>query len=216
MQKPQSWREFQLREKPYFTYGLAAVNILVFFVLELLGDTEEDTIFMLKMGAMQAEYVAEQGQYWRLLTSNFLHFGFGHLINNMLILFCAGPILEKALGHIKYLLLYLCAGVGGSILSCLMMLHSGDLAVSAGASGAIFGIIGALLWIVLRHQGRYETLTGRGLLFMIVITIYYGISNAGIDNWGHVGGLLAGFLLGVFFYRKKPKTVDFNDESLYT
>lgn len=204
-----------MKDKAYITYGFAAVNVLAFLLLELLGDTESSE-FMKAMGAVWPEYVVESGQYWRLLTATFMHFGFGHLINNMLILICAGPILENALGHIKYLILYACAGIGGSTLSCLMMVRSGDYAVSAGASGAIFGIIGALLWIVIRHRGRYETLTGRGLLFMIALTVYYGISNAGIDNWGHVGGLFAGFLLCVIFYRKKPKTVDFNEESLYT
>ena len=67
-------------------------------------------------------------------------------------------------------------------MSYLQMLHSGDYAVAAGASGAIFGIIGALLWIVILHKGRYETLTGKGLLFMIVISLYYGISSGGVDN----------------------------------
>ena len=145
-----------------------------------------------------------------------MHFGFEHLLNNMLILLCAGPILEKALGYIKYTILYLLAGVGGSTLSYLQMLKSGDYAVSAGASGAIFGIIGALLWIVICHKGRYETLTGKGLLFMIVISLYYGVSTGGIDNWGHIGGLLMGFLMGILLYRKKGKAVDFNRENSYT
>ena len=140
----------------------------------------------------------------------------------MLILICAGIILEGALGHVKYLLLYLIAGIGGSTLSYLQMLHSGDYAVAAGASGAIFGIIGALLWIVILHKGRYETLTGKGLLFMIVISLYYGISSGGVDNWGHIGGLIMGFLMGILLYRKKinsgekTKYVDFEDENPYT
>ena len=140
----------------------------------------------------------------------------------MLILICAGIILEGALGHVKYLLLYLIAGIGGSTLSYLQMLHSGDYAVAAGASGAIFGIIGALLWIVILHKGRYETLTGKGLLFMIVISLYYGISSVGVDNWGHIGGLIMGFLMGILLYRKKinsgekTKYVDFEDENPYT
>ena len=143
-------------------------------------------------------------------------------MNNMLILICAGIILEGALGHVKYLLLYLIAGIGGSTLSYLQMLHSGDYAVAAGASGAIFGIIGALLWIVILHKGRYETLTGKGLLFMIVISLYYGISSGGVDNWGHIGGLIMGFLMGILLYRKKinsgekTKYVDFEDENPYT
>lgn len=107
-------------------------------------------------------------------------------------------------------------------MSYLQMLHSGDYAVAAGASGAIFGIIGALLWIVILHKGRYETLTGKGLLFMIVISLYYGISSGGVDNWGHIGGLIMGFLMGILLYRKKinsgekTKYVDFEGENPYT
>ena len=186
---------------PAMTFSLAAINVIAFFVLELMGDTL-DTEFMMQIGAVYPDLLAKKGEYWRLFTATFMHFGFEHLLNNMLILLCAGAILERALGHVKYLILYLCAGIGGSTLSFLQMLRSGDYAVSAGASGAIFGIVGALLWIVIRHRGRYETLTGKGLVFMIVITLYYGISTGGIDNWGHIGGLALGFLLGALLYRK--------------
>ena len=200
---------------PVATIAFAAINIIVFFVLEIMGNTE-DADYMMLIGAVFPDCIQNDGEYWRLLTATFMHFGFEHLLNNMLILLCAGPILEKALGHIKYTILYLLAGVGGSTLSYLQMLKSGDYAVSAGASGAIFGIIGALLWIVICHKGRYETLTGKGLLFMIVISLYYGVSTGGIDNWGHIGGLLMGFLMGILLYRKKGKPVDFNRENSYT
>ena len=201
-------------KKPIVTISLVALNVLVFLVMEMMGSTS-DTEFMIEKGAAWPPYILS-GQYWRLLTSTFMHFGFEHIMNNMLVLVCAGPILEKALGHLKYLLLYLMAGVGGSVLSFLQMLDSGDYAVAAGASGAIFGVIGALLWVVIRHKGRYETLTGKGLLFMIVISLYYGISSGEVDNWGHIGGLLMGFFLGVILYRKPRKTVDFSDENPYT
>ena len=200
---------------PVATIAFAAINIIVFFVLEIMGNTA-DADYMMRIGAVFPDCIQNDGEYWRLSTATFMHFGFEHLLNNMLILLCAGPILEKALGHIKYTILYLLAGVGGSTLSYLQMLKSGDYAVSAGASGAIFGIIGALLWIVICHKGRYETLTGKGLLFMIVISLYYGVSTGGIDNWGHIGGLLMGFLMGILLYRKKGKSVDFNRENSYT
>lgn len=201
-------------KKPAVTITLVIINIMVFVIMELIGDTE-NTVFMMKTGAVWPPFILD-GQYWRLVTSNFMHFGFEHIMNNMLVLACAGPILEKALGHIRYLILYLFAGIGGSVLSFLQMLYSGTYAVAAGASGAIFGIIGALLWIVIRHKGRYETLTGKGLLFMIVISLYYGISSGEVDNWGHIGGVVMGFLLSVIFYRKPRKTVDFSDENTYT
>lgn len=202
------------RKWPVITVGFVAINVIVYLLLEIWGDTN-DSEYMMHMGAVWPPDILD-GQYWRLVTATFMHFGFEHILNNMLILACAGPILEGALGHVKYFFLYLLAGVGGSTLSCLQMLWSGDYAVAAGASGAIFGIIGALFWIVVRNKGRYETLTGKGLLFMIVISLYYGVSSGEVDNWGHLGGLFMGFLLGIILYRKQRKSVDFTHENPYT
>jgi rhomboid protease GluP len=199
---------------PVVTAGVVIINTLVYLILEWQGNTES-TAFMMERGAVWPPYV-EQGEYWRLLTATFMHFGFEHILNNMLILICAGQILEGALGHVKFAVLYLLAGVGGSTLSYLQMLHSGDYAVAAGASGAIFGVIGGLLWVVIRHRGRYEGMTGKGMVFMIAISLYYGVASGGVDNWGHVGGLLMGFLLCVILYRKRRKAVDFVDENPYT
>ena len=141
----------QKKKLPFVTVGFVAVNVLVYVILEILGNTENSE-FMVRMGAVWPPYV-KQGEYWRLFTATFMHFGFEHILNNMLVLICAGPILEKAMGHIKYLCLYLIAGVGGSTLSYVQMTAWGKHEVSAGASGAIFGIIGALLWIVMIHKG---------------------------------------------------------------
>ena len=197
------------------TILLAAANVIVFFYLTFQGMTE-DGAFMLEHGAMYVPYVLGSGEYYRLFSSMFMHFGFEHILNNMLVLICAGPILEKAMGHIKYLCLYLIAGVGGSTLSYVQMTARGKYDVSAGASGAIFGIIGALLWIVMIHKGRYESLTGKGLLFMIVISLYYGITSVDVDNWAHIGGLAMGFVLAIILYRKPRKAVDLSGENPYT
>lgn len=197
------------------TYILIAVNTLVFLILGFLGDTES-AVFMMEHGAIYPPYLLEHGEYWRLLTATFMHFGFSHLLNNMVLLGCAGQVLERALGKVKFLLLYLVAGIGGSILSYSQMVYSGDYKVAAGASGAIFGIIGALAWIVILHKGKYETLTGRGLGFMIALCLYYGISAGNVDNWGHIGGLIMGFLICIIFYRRNVKKIDFAEQNLYT
>ena len=194
--------DFMEKKKPYITIGLIITNIIIFILLEWNGNSL-DAEYMMEMGAVYPEKIQKDGEYWRLITATFMHFGFSHLLNNMVLLGTAGQILERALGPIKYLILYLLAGIGGSALSYVQMIHSGDYAVAAGASGAIFGIVGALLWVVIRNKGHYETLTGKGLLFMIVISLYYGISAGDVDNWGHIGGLIMGFLLGVILYRKR-------------
>ena len=197
------------------TIGLIIINVLVFLILEFIGDTESAG-FMKECGAIHVPYILSGMEYWRLFTATFMHFGLQHLLNNMLLLGAAGKVLERALGKFKFLILYLIAGIGGSALSFGQMLSSGDYKVAAGASGAIFGIIGALVWIVIVHKGRYETLTGRGLVVMIGLCLYYGVATGGVDNWGHIGGLLTGFLLSIIFYRTNAKRIDFTTQNLYT
>lgn len=197
------------------TICLIAINVIIFLILEFLGQTES-AVFMMEYGAVYPPYIAERGEYWRLFTATFMHFGFQHLLNNMVLLGSAGQILEKALGKIKFLILYLVAGIGGCALSYGQMLYSGEYAVAAGASGSIFGIIGALAWILILHKGQYETLTGKGMVMMIILSLYYGVSTGDVDNWGHIGGLIMGFLMGIIFYRRNTKEIDFSEQNLYT
>ena len=187
---------------PFVSVGLAAVNVIVFLVLTFLGDTE-DAVFMVDHGAAYPELVIGKGEWYRLFTCMFLHFGIDHLMNNMVLLVVAGTQLERALGKIKYLMLYLAAGLGSSLLSLGMMVKTGDLAVAAGASGAVYGIIGALLWVAIRNRGKFENLTTRGLVIMIGLCLYFGFTSTGVDNWGHVGGLVSGFILCILLYRKR-------------
>ncbi len=197
-----------MRKRPYDICNkvIVALNVLVFFVLDLMGDTESGS-FMYAHGAMFPDAVLADGEWYRLVTCMFVHFGIRHVANNMLILFFLGDNLERALGHVKYVILYLLSGLGGSVCSLLYMARTGDYAVSGGASGAIFGVIGALIYIVVRNRGRLEDLTANRLIFMAVLTLYYGFTATGVDNLAHVGGLVSGILLGLLLYRKKrPKT----------
>ena len=82
---------------------------------------------------------------------------------------------------------------------------TGTYAVSAGASGAVFGIIGALLYVAIRNRGKIGTVTGRGLVLMVVLSLYYGFTSGGVDNLAHIGGLAAGFILGVLLYWKRKR-----------
>lgn len=197
------------------TISLIIINVIIYLMLEIMGSTDNIS-FMMQYGAVYPPLIAEKGEYWRFFTATLMHFGFDHLLNNMVILGAAGQVLEKALGKIKYILLYFIAGIGGCVLSYLQMVHSGDYAVAAGASGSIFGIIGALAWILILHKGRYESLTGRGMIIMIVISLYYGVTTGDVDNWGHIGGFVMGFVLGIIFYRRNTKEIDFDEQNLYT
>ena len=103
----------------------------------------------------------------------------------------------------KFLIIYLVSGLGGNLLSLYydQSLPLGERAVSAGASGAIFGLMGALLYVVIANRGRLGRLSGRGMLFMIALSLYYGLTSTGVDNWAHIGGLVCGFILSVILYR---------------
>ena len=123
----------------------------------------------------------------------------------MVVLAAVGWNLEYELGGLKFLILYLLSGLGGNVLSAWWDIRMGEYAISAGASGAIFGVIGALLYVAIRNKGRIGDISGRGILFMIALSLYYGFSSGGVDNMAHIGGLAAGFVLSVLLYRKKDR-----------
>lgn len=112
-------------------------------------------------------YILENGEYYRLLTSIFLHFGFQHLFNNMVMLLMIGWNLELEMGRVRYVITYFVSGLAGNILSGFLDIRLQDFAISAGASGAIFGITGALLYVVVCNHGRLRDISGRGMFVMI-------------------------------------------------
>lgn len=184
------------------TTGLIVINVLVFFLLSLRGDTESG-YFMLQYGAMYEPLVTDGHEYYRLITSLFLHFGIQHLLNNMVMLGALGYQLENEIGRIKFLLIYFISGIGGNLCSLYWNVSHGEQVISAGASGAIFGLMGALLYIVAVNRGRLGRLSGRGMLIMVALSLYFGLTSSGVDNSAHVGGLICGILITVLLYRRK-------------
>ncbi len=205
--------EFQ-EKIPVITVILVLLNAGIWLFMEITGDTQ-DVWFMLEHGAAYTPAIMAGGEAWRLFTSMFLHFGADHLVNNMLILGLMGLRLEHTLGSVRFALLYLFSGLCGNLLSLYQELAAEDFAVSAGASGAVFGVIGGLIAWAVFHRGRVEGLTTRGLFGMAALSLYYGFSTAGVDNWGHIGGILGGFLLGSIF-SIISKVVDFKKRKPYT
>lgn len=190
------------KKLPFITLGVIFINVLVYLVMELAGDTK-DALFIATYGGMYPTFLIYNGQWWRLFSAGFIHFGAAHLVNNMVILYCMGLRLEHTVGHLRMFVIYMISLLGGSLLSCAGMIYTGDYAVSAGASGAIFGVIGGFLWALLLHRGHLEGISAKGMLFMILLMIYYGITSNGIDNWGHIGGLITGFLITAILYHRK-------------
>lgn len=182
------------------TVTLIVINIAVFLILSVLGNTE-DAVFMMNHGAVYEPLITQRHEYYRLFTSLFLHFGMSHLLNNMVLLGALGWNLEIETGKIRFLIIYFISGLGGNMLSLVYGLSQNYQAVSAGASGAIFGLMGALLYVVIANRGRMGRLSDRGVLFMIILSLYFGFTSEGVDNWAHIGGLVCGFILSVILYR---------------
>ena len=193
-----------MRQKPeaICTVALIVINVAVFFILTMFGDTE-DAVFMLQHGAMYEPYIIEGHEYYRIFTCLFLHFGITHLLNNMVLLGALGWNLELEIGKVRFVIIYFASGIIGNIVSLFYDLTLEQPAVSAGASGAIFGLMGALLYVVIANRGRLGRLSGRGMLVMVALSLYFGLTSTGVDNLAHIGGLVSGFLLSVLLYRRK-------------
>lgn len=178
--------------------GIVALNVLAFILVVVWNGSYSavlDSDTMLQMGALSYDTFMS-GKWYQLITSMFLHFGLAHLFNNMILLLYAGCQLERLVGKLPYLMLYIGSGVVGNLAS-LWYYHSiGDYAVSAGASGAIFGVIGALLVILTLNRTKDAETTPRRLFFMAFITIYYGMTTIGVDNAAHIGGFVSGIFGG--------------------
>ncbi len=190
-----------IKSRRKVTLALVLINIAVYVVLEIIGDTA-DAQFMVEHGAVYTPMVME-GQYWRLFSSMFLHFGFEHLAYNMFSLFFLGDILESIVGPVRYLVIYLLGVLGGNLVSLFMSIQSGNYKVSAGASGAIFTVMGAFFYVALRNRKSFGADGMRRLLLMIVLMVMQGLVDRGVDQSAHMGGLVSGFVLGIVLYHPK-------------
>ena len=193
----------EFRKEPV-TFLLILINVLVFLVSDLTGYSQ-DVMHMLDLGAAYTPLITEGGEVYRLFTSMFLHFGIAHLLNNMLVLFVLGSRLERAAGKIRFLVIYLLGGVAGNVISLLLELNRCDYSVSAGASGAVFAVMGAMIYIVVRNRGWLEDLSWRQIVVMALFSLYFGFASSGVDNAAHVGGLISGGILAVILYHPRRR-----------
>lgn len=195
-------RDF-LKSRSIVNLSLVLINVAVFFIMELGGNTESAQ-YMAEHGAFYLPWVVDYGEYYRFFTCMFLHFGIEHLFNNMLVLLFLGDTLERAVGKVRYLIIYILGGMAGNVLSAWFSYRNQDYAVSAGASGAVFAVIGALIFIVIIRKGKLEDISGKRLLLMAALTLFQGFTSMGVDNWAHVGGLAGGlFLAAILFNWRK-------------
>lgn len=178
------------RDLPIAGGVLVAINVIIYMVCLFTGGE------LYSRGSLNAYGVLIKHEYGRVLWAMFLHSGATHLFSNMLILFFMGAMIEKEVGHICYLLLYFLSGIGGNLLSLLIKVINSDMSSSVGASGAVFGLDGVLLAMVLLSGRKMQDVTPVRVLAMIALSLYSGFSGSNIDNAAHVGGLITGFLGG--------------------
>lgn len=190
---------------PEVTLTLVIINIIIQGIVAVSEIGGRDSVLMDWM-VLQIDAFIQKPDWWRLATSVFLHFGWEHLFNNMLVLLYLGSLAERCLGKKRFLAVYLISGIGANIVSVWWYVHQGELLVAtAGASGAIFGIAGLLLCIILLSKGHFEGITLRQLVLMMFFTLYHGFAESGVNNCAHIAGGIIGFACGVLIFRQMSR-----------
>ena len=173
-------------DKPTVTYALIGINVFAFLLMLVSGIDETATQW-----GLFPPSIAIETEWWRLITSAFLHGGWLHIAFNMYVLYALGPSLERLLGHSRYLVLYLMAALGGAVCSYAF---SDVMTVSVGASGAIFGLMGAL--VVAGRKLRYDITQ---VLILLAVNFAIGFLAPGVDWKAHIGGLVVGAAVAAIF-----------------
>ena len=201
------WRSYSV------TLAIMAMNIVGYILCTQMGE------MVYNIGSMNAEKILVDKQYYRFVTAIFLHADIEHIVSNMIYLVGLGQMVEQMIGHIRFVVLYLLSGFGASIFSLLYSILTGDIYDAVGASGAIFGLIGALfILLVIRDMRRrarrqsggtdttpnqngrvmpsgYDSISVGKMVFVVVYMIYSGTRAERVDNAAHVGGLVCGLLI---------------------
>lgn len=184
---------------PFWARVILGINLLVFVAMILYGvlvysDWDGSTNgLVLRAFGMKVNELVAQGQVWRLFTAMFLHIGVLHLLSNLYALHALGPMVEGYYGHRRFLAIYLIGGLGGSVAS-----YAFSPASSAGASGAIFALIGATTVYFLRYRDNFGArgrIIVQNMFLVIAINLIFGLSVPFVDNWGHIGGLIGGAIV---------------------
>jgi len=190
--------------KPFLTYTIIGANLIYFLLMvyaglslfpnDITGSTDQRVL--IEFGA-KVNTLIQDGEVWRLFTSMFIHIGIIHLAFNLYALWALGPLTEELLGHRRFFMAYILSGLGGSYASFLF-----SPALSAGASGAIFGLLGALLYYSYKRPALWKSGLGMNLVVVILVNLGFGFVQPGIDNFAHLGGLITGSLTCIFLSKK--------------
>lgn len=196
---------------------LVIINVVIYIISSMnMGD--DGFSFVISNLADNLDAVVNKHQYYRVFTSMFVHFGMTHIVSNMIILIALGARVENLIGKAGMLISYLVTGVAASVVSLVSSFIScylGNVDIinmkyqySAGASGAIFGLMGIMIMLAIFNKGRISDMSLWNLAVLSVLTILNGyVSGENIDNAAHIGGLVAGLIIGVIIALTNQKVV---------
>ncbi|WP_433708504.1 rhomboid family intramembrane serine protease [Paenibacillus illinoisensis] len=187
----ENWRSY-LKFFP-LTSILLVANVVMFIILAANGGST-NPMTLLRFGAL-TNHELFSGEWWRYFSSIFLHAGFSHLLFNSFALVVFAPPMERLLGSVRYGLLYLGSGVLGNVLALAWYNSAGETTISVGASGAIYGIYGAFLYVALFQRTMMDEASRKTLYTLLAFGIIFSFAMSGINWMAHLGGLLGGFFI---------------------
>lgn len=176
-----------LKYKPFMTYALIIIMVLIFIIMSLDGGTT-NSYNLVRFGAQFNPYIMA-GEYWRLVTPMFLHIGFTHLFLNLFTIYLIGPYVEKIFGHLRFIIIFLLSGIVGNLASFAF-----SDSVSAGASTAIFGLFGVFIMLNENFQNSIINNMARNFGLLIVLNLVSDLFMPQVNIVGHIGGLIGGIL----------------------
>lgn len=185
--------KFMKNRKPIATYALILINVIVFILMYLLGNGSENTQTLINFGANYV-VLTKAGEYYRIITSAFLHIGIFHLLINMYSLYIVGTQVEYFYGKVKYLIIYFFSAIMGSLFTVAL---SSANTVAAGASGAIFGLLGSILYFGVKYRGYIGNSLINQIVPVVILNLIIGFTTPGIGNAAHIGGLIGGYLISM-------------------
>ncbi len=189
-------KKVRIKRSSNLTLILISINVIIFLITAFVSRSilDIDAMVLYRFGAKENFSIAH-GEYYRLLTAAFLHGGLMHITLNMYALYMLGDLIERIYGKIKYIAIYLLSAIASSYLSYRL-----SLSLSIGASGAIFGLLGAALVYGYKERNHIGKDFLRSILSVIVVNVVLGLSISNIDNFGHIGGLIGGIIIAVILY----------------
>jgi rhomboid protease GluP len=181
------------------TTTILLINFMLFVVLLFYGGFNLENL--VDFGAIFPPFILENGQWYRIITAIFLHGGFVHFLSNSIVLFFLGSHLERLIGSLRYIIIYMISGIVSSL---FVVYFGGYTVVTIGASGSIFGIVGALLLLTFLRKTWFSEQSKRSIRQLVIINLVLTFAIPNISIPGHLGGLIAGVIFFYFFIPKTP------------